>query len=79
MNDNTSGITYTITIDPTPQQHKPTKKQMGIITNHLNLVTGLTINEFPLIQLLLIVILVVEDYSMERFVMRIGINNLYLL
>ncbi|MBN8838454.1 MAG: hypothetical protein J0I09_14420 [Sphingobacteriia bacterium] len=39
-------MTYTITIDPTSQQHKPTKKQMGKITNHLNLVTGLTINEF---------------------------------
>ncbi|MBN8837682.1 MAG: hypothetical protein J0I09_10500 [Sphingobacteriia bacterium] len=46
MNINTSGITYSITIDPTQQQHKPSKKQMGIITNHLNLVTGLTINEF---------------------------------
>jgi len=45
-NYNTSGLTYTITIDPTPQEHKPTKKQMGVITNHLNLVTGLTINEF---------------------------------
>ena len=41
-----TGITYTITIDPTSQHHKPSKKQMGIITNHLNLVTGLTINEF---------------------------------
>ena len=37
---------YTLTIDPTPQHHKPLKKQFGIITNNLTLVTGLTIQEF---------------------------------
>lgn len=38
---------YYITIDPTPQKTKPpkTRKAVGTISNNLNLVTGLTINE----------------------------------
>lgn len=38
---------YQITFDPTPQKSKPpkTNKSIGIISNSLNLVTGLTINE----------------------------------
>lgn len=44
-NDNTN-LKYTITLDPTPQDQKPSKKQMGIISNNLKLVTGLTIDEF---------------------------------
>ena len=39
-------LKYTLTIDPTPQHHKPQKKQMGTITNNLKMVTGLTIQEF---------------------------------
>lgn len=45
-NYSTSKLTYKITLDPTPQYHKVSEKQFGIITNHLKLVTGLTINEF---------------------------------
>lgn len=38
---------YYITIDPTPQKTKPPKtdNSIGVISNKLNLVTGLTINE----------------------------------
>lgn len=36
---------YTITIDPTPQQTKPSKNKIGEISNNLLTVTGLTINE----------------------------------
>ncbi|MCP1381912.1 hypothetical protein [Runella salmonicolor] len=44
---NHSNDTYQLTIDPTPQQTKPNKgnKAIGKISNQLNLVTGLTINE----------------------------------
>ncbi len=42
----TGNTTYTITIDPTPQQHKPSKEEIGVISNNLKLVTGLTLNEF---------------------------------
>jgi hypothetical protein len=44
--DKNTQIKYTLTIDPTPQHHKPSKKQMGTITKSLTLATGLTINEF---------------------------------
>ena len=43
---NNNQFKYTLTIDPTPQHDKPLKKKFGIITNHLKLVTGLTIQEF---------------------------------
>lgn len=36
---------YTLTIDPKTQRSKPPKKEFGGITNRMNLVTGLTINE----------------------------------
>lgn len=39
-------LKYTLTIDPTPQHHKPSKKGMGTITKNLTLVTGLTVQEF---------------------------------
>jgi len=38
-------IKYTLTIDPKPQRSKPSSNEFGAITNRLNLVTGLTINE----------------------------------
>jgi hypothetical protein len=43
-----TGRTYTITLDPTPQHTKPKKdkRTMGTISNRINLATGLTINEF---------------------------------
>ena len=37
---------YTITLDTTTQRRKPTKPEMGKISNSLKLLTGLTINEF---------------------------------
>jgi hypothetical protein len=42
---------YVITIDPTAQRTKPIKsdKSIGKISNNLNLVTGLTINEIATI------------------------------
>src|ERR1022692_2513784 len=45
---NSTGFTYTITLDPTAQHTKPPKndKSIGKISNSIQLVTGLTINEF---------------------------------
>lgn len=36
---------YTLTIDPKTQRSKPSNNEFGAITNRMNLVTGLTINE----------------------------------
>ncbi|WP_296686219.1 hypothetical protein [Flavobacterium sp.] len=38
-------IKYQLTIDPKTQRSKPPKKEFGGITNRMNMVTGLTINE----------------------------------
>jgi hypothetical protein len=37
---------YNITLDPTTQDEKPSKLQMGIISDNMIMVTGLTLNEF---------------------------------
>ena len=46
METNSNEKKYTITINPTPILRKPTKPEMGKISNNLTLVTGLTINEY---------------------------------
>jgi hypothetical protein len=38
-------IKYQLTIDPKTQRSKPSDKEFGAITNRLNMITGLTINE----------------------------------
>jgi len=46
MNPISNETKYTITIDPTPRNQKPDNKEVKSITRNLNLVTGITINEF---------------------------------
>lgn len=37
---------YMVTFDPTSQRLKPSKREFGAITNRMNVLTGVTINEF---------------------------------
>jgi hypothetical protein len=58
---------YTLTIDPKTQRSKPPKKEFGGITNRMNSVTGLTINELSTF--------VAEPYLMDPSITKTGLVN----